>query len=82
MRSPVEMFRRAHALVDAIESSGGVRAEAWVCVLYCLCPLVSRRVALEGCDSARGLDSGPDRYVRPAAEQLLEAVRPWTRSRL
>jgi hypothetical protein len=73
------MFRRARALVDAIVSSGGVRAEAWVCVLCCLCPLVSRRAALRECDSARGMDSGPDRYVRPAAEQLLEAVRPWKR---
>lgn len=75
----MEVFRRARALVDAIVSSGGDRVEAWVCVLYCVCPLVGWRAAVRDCDAARGLDSGPDRYVGPAAERLLEAARPWTR---
>ena len=75
----MSITHRAGDLVDAITASGGAKAEAWVCVLFCLCPLVSWRDAVDGCDSARGLDSGPDRYVRPAAERLLEAARPWTR---
>jgi hypothetical protein len=77
----MSLLSRARTLVDAIVASGGDRVEAWVCVLYCVCPLVSWRAAVRDCDSARGLDSGPDRYVRTAAEQLLAAARPWSRRR-
>lgn len=75
----MSISQRAGDLVDAITASGGVREEAWVCVLFCLCPLVSWRAAVRECDGARGLDSGPDRHVRPAAERLLESARPWRR---